>query len=859
MVAFPDRAVAYPCPVTRRRLKIGLGVVAGVVVLALLAGTSFVVWSVRRPFPEYDGTMELTGLRADVDVVRDDHGIPQIYADTAEDLFLAQGYVHAQDRFWEMDFRRHVTAGRISELFGEDEVDTDAFIRTLGWRRVAQQELPLLSPSTRRYLEAYADGVNAWLDGRSGGALGLQYTLLGLSGGDNSPEPWTPVDSLAWLKAMAWDLRSNMEEEIERSLLAAELPVDRIEQLYPDYPYSQNAPIVGDAYLSAGAPSGDGADRAAPAVAQDAVDALRSVSRTIDEVPNLLGEGAGVGSNSWVVDGSLTASGAPMLVNDPHLEPSMPSVWYQVGLHCRDPGPECPFEVAGYSFSGVPGIVIGHNAQIAWGFTNLAPDVSDLYLEQIEGDSYLVRDDFVPMETREETISVAGGDDVTITVRTTRHGPVVSDHEDQLRDVGEEAPVEDADARGDGFAVALRWTALDPGRTADALFLLNSADDWDSFRAAASMFEVPSQNMVYADVEGNVGYQAPGKIPIRRSGDGRWPAPGWTEANEWVGFIPFDALPSVLDPDEGFVVTANQPVTSEAYPFLLTRDFDYGQRAQRIRDLIEQAGPLDSEAMVDIQMDSYNVNAESLVPHLLEVDGVSGYYGDGVDLLRDWDFIQPPDSAPAAYFNAVWRSLLELTFHDELPEDQWPDGGGRWFEVVVNLLEAPEDPYWDDVSTEDEIETRDTVLRQALREARDEMTSLQGKDPSRWEWGRMHDLSLTDQTFGTSGIGPIEALVNRGPVDVGGGTSIVQATAWYAPDGYETIWVPSMRMVVDLGDLDASRWIDLTGVSGHPYHEHYGDQTELWRTGQTLPMRWSEDTIRSEADDTLTLLAADED
>ena len=306
--------LAYPCPVSRRRLTIGLAVVVGVVVLALIAGTAFVFWSVRRPFPEYDGAVTLPALAGEVEVVRDEHGIPHIYADTAEDLFRAQGYVHAQDRFWQMDFRRHVTAGRLSELFGEDQVETDVFVRTLGWRRVAEQELPLLSPATRRYLEAYAEGVNGWLAGRSGGELGFAYTLLGLTGGDNAPEPWRPVDSLAWLKAMAWDLRGNMEDEIDRALLAAELPVDRIEQLYPAYPYEQNAPIVDDAYLSGGQLSAALADHdvdPAQALPEAATAALRDASKAASEVPDLLGEGPGVGSNSWVVDGSRTASGAP--------------------------------------------------------------------------------------------------------------------------------------------------------------------------------------------------------------------------------------------------------------------------------------------------------------------------------------------------------------------------------------------------------------------------------------------------------------------------------------------------------------------------------------------------------------------
>ena len=312
---------------------------------------------------------------------------------------------------------------------------------------------------------------------------GFAYTLLGLTGGDNAPEPWRPVDSLAWLKAMAWDLRGNMRDEIDRALLAAELPVDRIEQLYPAYPYERNAPIVDDAYLSGGlladaVPADHDVDPAR-AIPEEAAAALRRVSRAADRMPDLLGDGPGVGSNSWVVDGSRTASGAPLLVNDPHLAPAMPSVWYQVGLHCQTVTAECPFEVGGFSFAGVPGVVIGHNGRIAWGFTNLSPDVTDLFLEKVEGDSYLVGDEMVPMDTREETIEVAGDDPVTVTVRSTRHGPLLSDHDDQLRDVGRAAPVEpDAPPRDDGYGVALRWTALEPGRTADAVFMLNAAEDW---------------------------------------------------------------------------------------------------------------------------------------------------------------------------------------------------------------------------------------------------------------------------------------------------------------------------------------------------------------------------------------------
>ncbi|NED94646.1 penicillin acylase family protein [Phytoactinopolyspora alkaliphila] len=850
------RFVPYAVPVTRRRITLTLSVTAGILVLVLVAVTIFTAWSIRRPFPAYDGAVEIPRLSADVDIIRDEHGIAHIYADTAEDLFRAQGYVHAQDRFWEMDFRRHVTSGRIAELFGEDHVETDAFVRTMGWRQVARQEFPLLAPETRRYLQSYADGVNAWLRENSGADRGFAYTLLGLIGGDTTPARWSPIDSLSWLKAMAWDLRGNVVDEVDRALLSSALPVERVEQLYPDYDPEVGPPIVDDEYLPDDVPDTIIGRDGEPVPVEETGAALRSAAAALRAAPVMLGSGSGVGSNAWVVDGTLTESGAPLLANDPHLSPTLPSIWYQVGLHCRQVGPECPFDVAGFSFSGLPGVVIGHNQDVAWGFTNLGADVIDLYLEDVEGDTYRVHDELVPMETREETIHVAGGDEVTITVRSTRHGPLISDHSEQMREVGFEAPVAgDAPDRGDGYGVALRWTALDPGLTADAVFALNAASDWSSFRAAAALFEVPSQNLVYADVEGNIGYQAPGKIPVRAGGDGRYPVPGWTDEYDWAGYIPFDDLPSMLNPDDGMIVTANQPVTSDAYPFLLTADFDLGHRAGRIGELLEEAvadGPLDVETMTRIQMDTYSAAAEVLVPHLLKLDAPAGYYGDGLRLLRDWDYLQEPESGAAAYFNTVWSRVLALTFHDELPEDQWPSGGGRWFETMRDLLESPDDPFWDDVAT-DEVERREDILARAVLEARDEMTRLQGKDPEMWEWGRAHTLSLTDQTFGDSGIGLVESLFNMDPEPVGGGSSTVQANAWNAAEGYEVTWVPSMRMVVDLADLDGSMWVDLTGVSGHPFHRNYGDQNDLWRSGEMLPMRWSEESVRAAGDYHLVL------
>nr|WP_306303418.1 penicillin acylase family protein [Microtetraspora niveoalba] len=876
-------------------------------VLALvLAGV--VTWTVRRSFPQVDGEIRLPGLAADVTVIRDRYGIPQIYADTSADLFRAQGYVHAQDRFWEMDFRRKTTAGRLSELFGTSTLDIDKVVRTLGWRRTAEKEFDLLGPEARTALEDYAAGVNAWMEQNQGfAARSLEYGVLALTNGAYEPEPWTPADSLSWLKALAWDLRSNMGAEIERAIDASALPLERVEELFPGYPFDRHQPIVtrgavrdgefdpkekSAASSAAGSPAApvarpvsapaarpvsaptapadpavrpaasDAAGRAKGAEAGSspsgvsgapATDALARVAKVLDAVPSLLGtsgaDRAGIGSNSWVVAGAHTESGKPLLANDPHLGPRMPSIWYQAGLHCRSVGSACPFDVTGYTFSGVPGVIIGHNHKIAWGFTNLGPDVTDLYVERVQGDTYEVKGSWVPLQTRVEQIKVAGGKPVELTVRSTAHGPIISE---VLGNAGEALPGAAAKLGkiDKGMAVALRWTALDPGRTGDSIFLLNKAENWEQFRDAAAKFEAPAQNLIYADLEGNIGYQAPGKIPIRADGDGQWPAAGWTGAQEWTGYIPFEQLPHAYNPPEGFIVTANNAAIRPDYGPFLTSDWSYGYRSQRIVERITQAvgaGKITADTMRDIQMDSRNGFAETLVPHLLRIGG-----GD-TPLLKGWDLAQTRDSSGAAYYNAVWRHLLKRTFDDELPESARPGGGDRWFEVVGKLLDQPDSPWWDDVRTDDVTETRDDILATAIKDAGADLRERLGDDPDGWRWGDLHTLDLTNETFGTSGIAPVEWLFNRGPLHLGGGKDAVDATGWDSDLGYEVDWVPSMRMVVDLADFDRSRWINLTGASGHAFHAHYDDQAELWADGRLTAWPFSEQGVRREAVDTLTL------
>ncbi len=690
--------------------------------------------------------------------------------------------------------------------------------------------------------------------------------MLALNGLDYTPEKWTPADSVAWLKAMAWDLRGNMEQEIQRAIMSVRYTAEEIEELYPPYPYRRHRPIVNqgavvDRVFEQDATSGDSRLPTRPSVSPRMARELERLQEGLRAVPDLMGKGDGIGSNSWVVAGERSTTGEPLLANDPHLGISVPGIWYQMGLHCNQVTEACPFDVGGFTFSGLPGVVIGHNQQVAWGFTNLGPDVVDLYLEKVDGGFYEYDGRRRRLEMRDETIEVAGGDPFTFTVRSTHHGPLLSDVSGQLSTVGANARVgEDAPERGNGYAVALAWTALTPNRTADAIFLLDRATGWEEFREAAEAFAVPSQNLVYADREGHIGYQAPGQIPIRRSGhDGLYPAEGWDPANDWTGnYVPFDALPSVRDPDEGMVVTANQAVIGRDYPYYLGTDGGaYGYRSQRIRDLLQRQARVDVDDMLRIQLDNHNGFAPTFVPYLLDLLMPSQYLAAGQRLLQRWNYQQDADSAAAAYYNAVWRRTLELTFHDQLPESAWPDGGDRWWEVMRRLLAEPGSRWWDDVETEAVVETRDEILAAAMAQARDDLVRLQARNPAEWSWGHLHRLNLENQSVGQSDVGMVRWLFNRGGYQLGGGSSTVNAAGWTAYLGFEVDWAPSMRMVVSMADLDESRWINLTGVSGHPFSGHYVDQTELYAAGETLPWPFTRARVDEAAEDTLSLVPAE--
>jgi penicillin amidase len=815
----------------RKKLLIALLVLLAIVLVVGLIGVGSVAFIVRRPWPKINGRVRLEGLQAETTVIRDSWGVPHIYAANTHDLYFTQGYIHAQDRFWQMEFWRRQGSGRLSEILGESAVDIDRFIRTVGWHRTAAQELETLSAEDLAVLEDYAEGVNAYISTHKG-QMGLEFTMLGFTGVRFEPEPWEPLHTLTWAKAMAWDLGGNRTSELLRAQIAARLGTAAVEALMPPYP--DDYPVIVPHPLT-----------------EATLDAVPDVALE----PHFLGEEAtGLGSNNWVIAGERTDTGMPLLANDPHLGIQMPSIWYEIGLHCEPVGAKCPINVGGSSFAGVPGVIIGHNDHVAWGVTNLGPDVQDLFVEKVNPENpnqYEYEGAWEDMEVVREEIVVAGEDDpVVVDVRITRHGPIINDV------VG--GPEEEWSFGWEPLAFS--WTALEPGTLVHSILLLDQASNWEEFREALSYWDAPSQNFVYADVEGNIGYQSPGRIPIRAAGDGSMPVPGWTDEYEWEGYIPFDGLPRAFNPEEGYIVTANNAVVGPDFEHFLTNDWAPGYRARRIVELVEADTSISMENIQAMQGNSSPIWAEDVLPHLLVLPvtdtGRSAKeerrLGEALELLRMWDRRADRDSAGAALFEAFRLRLIDLTFGDELGEQLLSRARTDLGVALVGILEDEATPWFDDVTTKG-TETREEILLLALEQAVEELTDTLGRNMDKWRWGDLHTATFTNQSLGQSGIDFIENIFNRGPVPVDGTIATVNNTGYSLSDPYGVRTVPSYRQIVDLDDLTRSVSMHTTGQSGHPYHTHYDDMIDPWRDIEYHPMLWQRADVEADAEGTLLL------
>ncbi len=747
-------------------------------------------WLARRPLPKQKGTIELAGLEGKVRVRRDRWGVPHIEAGSAADLWFAEGFCHGQDRLWQLDFYRRVVCGRVSEFAGEEGLPVDRLLRTLGMRRAAEREEEALEPELRALLERFCEGVNA--AAASAKAPPFEMQLLRLEF-----EPWRPADILGLGKLLAFGLSTNWEKELLRSDMTRELGPELAARLDPGYP-ADNPIVTSEPW------SGDGLGLA------EQIDAVR---RGI----GLAAEASG--SNNWAVSGALSATGSPLLAGDPHLPPSMPGIWYQVGLTLGDR------TVRGASLPGMPGVYMGQNDDVAWTFTNVMADVQDLFVERIEGDRYRFEDEWRPLEIVREEIAVKGRDaPEVLDIRITHHGPIVNE----------------ALGADDAEPLALRWIALDRPTAFTGMFELHEIRSGPELVAKLEGHTSPASNLVWADRHGSIGYKLIGRLPLRRGGCPDLPKPGWSGEFEWDGTVPYEELPEETDPERGFLITANNRIVGDEYPHHITSDWLDGYRARRIEELLRASDEHDVEGFEAMQSDNLSIPGLEAARRLGRLTPTGQRELSAIERLRSWDGRLDPGTIAGTIYQAfllrLGREFARAAIGDRDLCERWLDRADngftphvtspwRWHSHLMKLWEEGDEELigrpWDD------------LVLEALAGALDDLADRFGPDPEGWRWGRVHEMEFPHPLGEANPL--LRKLLNR-RLKAGGAQETVSQIAYDPNDPYKAVWAPSWRMVADPTDPGRSRWQMFTGQSGHPASPHYDDLQADWLEGRTQPM-----------------------
>ena len=757
----------------RKWKKIVLSCVSIIIVLlvALALGAHFYA---ARPLPVTEGEVTLSALEKPVTVIRDANGVPHIKAGSEKDLYIAQGYIQAQDRLFQMDLSRRQASGRLSEVVGESTVDNDKFFRTLRLRSAAEQSYEAYSQEGKRVLSWFAEGVNLYMkEAEENGKLPLEFSILGYK-----PDPWSEVDSLTIGKYMAYDLGGNWEDQAFRHYLLQHFTEEKAYDLFPSYP--EEAPYI---------------------VSKKNLNIEKSFAAAV--IPPEFN-----GSNNWVVSGKKTESGFPLLANDPHLSLATPSVWYQMHL-------EAPtVNVSGVIFAGIPGIILGHNESIAWGVTNTGPDVQDLYIEKRNPENdrqFLYMDKWEDAEVVKEPIKVKGGSAINYEVTVTRHGPIISEF---------------AHAGGKEEVLALRWTAHDPSAELEAILHMNKASNWEEFESALLNFNTPAQNFVFADKKGTIAYKANGNIPIRKKGDSLLPVPGWTGEYEWVGFIPYDELPRIVNPKDAFISTANNKVISDEYPYHISNQWAQAYRQMRIQDVLREGSELTADDMKSLQMDTLNLQAKTLIPAFIEAMGNPGdeQVKKALHILEKWDWHDDRNEAAPLIFNRWITMIQTMLFKDSMPPEVLELFKGKRMvtdRLLTDALEGKPGPW---VSEQGGI---GQLLASSLKRVLEELEDTAGSNMEEWRWGDHHQVRFDHPL---SSVFPLRYIFNnKGGLAVDGSAVTVQAAAM--KDEGIVNHGGSWRFVADLSDLTEADHLVGPGQSGHVKSRHYNDQLEAWADG----------------------------
>ncbi len=791
----------------------------------------------HRPLPKTRGKLHLQGLHEPVKILTDRYGVPHIYAHNEDDLYFAQGYMHAQERLWQMEVNRRLGSGRLSEIFGTISLETDRFCRRLGMHRTAAKEITRLSRHNQRVLTAYARGVNTFID-KNMNRLPVEFTLLRAK-----PEPWKPADTIQWSKMMGWNLGGNWETELIRARLITKLGVERASQL--EAGYNAKHPLIIPSGVEYGGVNLD-------------------LLEQYEQLKELSGFGLLGGSNNWVVDGTMTATGAPILCNDPHLGQAAPSIWYECHLVAGN------IDVVGASFPGAPGVVIGHNQNIAWGVTNAVSDAQDLYIEKFNPDNphqYEFQGQWEEAQVVREEIRVKGQKDPIIEeVRITRHGPILTSIPQPTSTINGNSTSHNEKETTE-LPLALRWVGLEQCNIISSIQKINHATNWQEFRNALRDWDVPPQNVIYADREGNIGYVMAGAIPMRAKGQSLLPSPGWTGEYEWTGLIPFEELPQTYNPEQHFIVTANNRVVDDNYPYYITHEWLNGYRAQRIRDLLTSKNKLTLADMATIQADQYALPAVEIVPHILRIQSTNSSEKGVQDILRSWDFVLAPDSAGAAIYTTFLRRLEYIVLSAALGDDETLlrsyQGVGsnilasvngyasRSKPLLIRMLNKRDDSWFTHSAIPNGPTSWNAALASALSATVEELREKLGNNPMRWQYGAIHTMTY-NHPLGS--IKLLNAFFNRGPFPVGGDIDTVNMGATTPRKPETVVTVPSFRQIVNLADMAESLSGHAPGQSGHPASKHYDDFIQMWLHVRHHPMLFEQDEIEANAQGVLYMI-----
>jgi penicillin amidase len=776
------------------RLKVILGVAGSLLVLALSL-TVFFYYLITKSYPVTSGAEKVAGIHSEVQIYRDDYGVPHIYAGSEYDTYYAVGYVHAQDRLWQMELIRRAGEGRLSEILGEPALKVDKMFRTLGLWHQAQRTIPTVDATTRLALEAYADGVTNYIATHKG-KYPIEFDLLNFE-----PEPWTMAHSLLVSRLMAWELNYSRWVDIVLGQLVERLGVAKASEIFPTWP--EGAPLTIPEELKG---------RRSAAMANQLLEADQAFKQLLGNA------GLESGSNAWVVGGAKSATGKPILANDPHLLFSAPGRWYEIHVV----GPD--LDVSGASIAGVPFVVIGRNQSVAWGVTNAMVDDEDFYVEEVDSvqhpSRYRFNGSWRPIEQQLDTILVKNSPPVLLTTYQTHRGPIVNRMEPA--------------AQYSRQLLSMRWVGHDVSNEAQAFYVINRAHNWKEFLEGLRHFAVPAQNFVYADADGNIGYHTGGRIPIRKTKSATLPFPGWTDEYDWKGYVPFEQMPQALNPSEGFIAAANNKIISDSYPYYISNLWEPDWRITRITEVLRGQERFSVEDMQRLQQDLSSPQARELVPIVLKVYATVPLRDPDVQTtlayFRNWNYEMSSNDVATTLFQAFLVRMVQNTFEDEMGPQLlavYDTLATVPLAAITKLMKKGSSAWFDDVRTP-QVETMDDIIRRSIDDGLRDLKTRIGGEIKEMRWGTMHQVEFP-HVFGSHHL--LRRIFNIGPFPIGGSHSTVNLGGFRLTQPFLNHLGPSTRQIYDLSNWNNTRSVTPPGQSGQVFQRHYDDQIQLWLNG----------------------------